>query len=491
MPETNPKGSPTTATTEYLILGCGSIGYNVLSELLKETADIVIIDKDEHKVQDLRDQKYEALVRDIGEPDMLREVPAPRVAFILASDEKGNLAAVRSIKNRYPSAYVIVRAVDSGTVDLLTAVGADEVLYPQEVFAKKAVHHARKLQSSRQARRLYDLLSGWRGTLGIVSHTNPDPDTISSAMALCALGKAASKGNLNCRILYDGKIGHQENRAFVNLLDIRMERITPDILRECDYLAIVDSPAPGVNNALPKESHVNIIIDHHQNGDIAKNSADFVDKRPDMGATASLMTQYLRELDIPVDSIIATALFYGIMADTRCFRRNTTPQDLTLAAFLLPLTESELLEKITSQSVSQETLEVLGNAIKNRRILSGYLFSNVGYVRNRDAIPQAAELLIQLEGVNTSLVYGITDNLIAFSARNKDVRLNIGQAMEEAFEGIGDAGGHSAMAAATIPLTVFSLARNKDELLDLVIDPILRKFMHIVGIEEEATGNEI
>ena len=272
---------------------------------------------------------------------------------------------------------------------------------------------------------------------------------------------------------------------------IRMERITPDILRECDYLAIVDSPAPGVNNALPKESHVNIIIDHHQNGDITKNSADFVDKRPDMGATASLMTQYLRELDIPVDSIIATALFYGIMADTRCFRRNTTPQDLTLAAFLLPLTESELLEKITSQSVSQETLEVLGNAIKNRRILSGYLFSNVGYVRNRDAIPQAAELLIQLEGVNTSLVYGITDNLIAFSARNKDVRLNIGQAMEEAFEGIGDAGGHSAMAAATIPLTVFSLARNKDELLDLVIDPILRKFMHIVGIEEEATGNEI
>ena len=484
MPENHPKGSQSASSVEYLILGCGSIGYNVLYEILKETDDIIIIDQDEKKVQDLRDQKYEAFCRDISDSAMLKDIPVPKVAFVLSSEQTANLAGVRTIKEANPGAYIIARAVEVGGKDLYTAVGADVVLHPQEVFAKKAVHHARKLQSSRQAHKLYDLLASWRGTMGIVTHTNPDPDTISSAMALCALGHAASKGNLTCRILYDGKIGHQENRAFVNLLDIQMDRITPESLAECNYLAIVDSPGPGINNALSKEDRVNIVIDHHPNHD-AKNGYDFLDRRPDMGATASLMTQYMQELDVPVDKNVATALFYGIMADTRGFRRNTSPLDLTLSAFLLPLTDADLLGKITSQTVSQETLEVMGAAIRNRKIVSGYLFSSVGYVRNRDAIPQAADMLIQLEGVNTAIVYGITDQLISFSARNKDLRLNIGQAMEEAFGEIGEAGGHSAMGAANIPLSVFQLARNKDDLLDLIIDPILHRFMEIVGVEEE------
>ncbi len=489
MPENHPNGTQSASSVDYLILGCGSIGYNVLYELLKETDDIIIIDQDEKKVQDLRDQKYEAFCRDISDPGMLRDIPVPKVAFVLSSEQKANLSAVRTIKEGNPAAYIIARAVDSGGKDIYDAVGADVVLHPQEVFAKKAVHHARKLQSSRQAHKLFELLASWRGTLGIVTHTNPDPDTISSAMALCALGKAASKGNLKCRILYDGKIGHQENRAFVNLLDIRMDRISPEARAECDYVAIVDSPGPGINNALSKDDRINIVIDHHPNDD-AKNGYDFLDRRPDMGATASMMTQYMQELDVLVDKNIATALFYGIMADTRGFRRNTSPLDLTLSAFLLPLTDNELLAKITSQSVSQETIEVMGAAIRNRKIVSGYLFSNVGYVRNRDAIPQAADMLIQLEGVNTAVVYGITDQLISFSSRNKDLRLNIGQAMQEAFGEIGEAGGHSGMGAANIPLSVFSMARNKDVLLDLIIEPILHRFMEIVGVEEEES-NEV
>jgi len=45
------------------------------------------------------------------------------------------------------------------------------------------------------------------------------------------------------------------------------------------------------------------------------------------------MAQYLMELDIPVSKSVATALLYGIRADTRDFKRNVTPQDLNYAAF--------------------------------------------------------------------------------------------------------------------------------------------------------------
>jgi nanoRNase/pAp phosphatase (c-di-AMP/oligoRNAs hydrolase) len=360
---------------------------------------------------------------------------------------------------------------------------------PETVRQRKKKESAeapsRELPFPQRARRLHDLLGGWEGTLGIVTHTNPDPDSISSAMALSAIAADASNNRLRCRILYGGNIGHQENRAFVNLLDINMERITPPVLTECRYLALVDSSVPGVNNELPKNTPVHIIIDHHKNGEATELKADFADVRNDIGATASIMVQYLRELGITVNKKVATALLYGIRADTRDFRRNVTPSDLTLAAYLLPLTDQDLLEKITSPAVSQETLDVLGSAIRNRKIRSGYLFSTVGYVRNRDALPQAADLLINLEGVNTALICGIGDSSIYISARNKDIRLHIGNVLSEAFGDIGDAGGHPNMAAATIPLTYFSLVKTKEDLLTLVLDPILRKFMRVVGLEKE------
>ncbi|QSZ67012.1 potassium transporter TrkA [Methanofollis aquaemaris] len=471
---------------KYLICGCGSMGYNIVEELLKETDSILILDRDEKRVEDLRDQKYEAIVRELTDPEVLDDLPVPEVVFVLTNDKDANLAVVRTAEIKFPLAHLIARATDPVSKDMLTTAGADVVLYPQEVVAKSAVHHIRRLSASRIARKLYTLLGSWEGTLGIVAHTNPDPDSVSSAMALATIAREATGGALVTRILYDGNVGHQENRAFVNLLDITMETITPENLAECDHLALVDSSAPGVNNALDKEARVNIIIDHHKNGTHDTSAVDFVDIRPGMGATASIMTQYLQELDIPVGKKVATALLYGIRADTRDFRRNITPQDLNYAAFLLPLTDREILDKIMSPAVSQETLDVLGNAIKGREVFSGYLFTNVGYLRNRDAVPQAADILINLEGVNTAIVYGITDSNIIFSARNRDIRIHIGKVLEEALAEIGEGGGHANMAAAVIPLNYFSLVKEKEDLLELVIDPILKKIRRIVGLEDEA-----
>lgn len=487
MPDSLQNGS--TDRIKYIVLGCGSIGYNVVESLVRDSEQVIVIDSDEKRVEDLRDQNYDAIVRDIKSPEFLDDLPFPEVIFVLSNDKAANLSAVKRIKEKYPSVYVIARAVDKLSLSLLEQAGADIALYPQEVFAKNVVHLTRRLHSSRLARKLYHFLTELEGTLGIVLHTNPDPDSISSAMALCAIAREATDKQLECRILYDGKIGHQENRAFVNLLDIEMEKATDDAFAECDYLALVDSSVPGENNALPAGASVDIIVDHHQLPETPSDPGHFVDVRPNAGATASIMTQYIQELGINIDQKVATALLYGIRADTKEFSRNTTPQDLNFAAFLLPLTDSDLLSKITSPSMALETLEALGDAIKNRKVQSGYLFSNVGYVRNRDVIPQAADLLIQLEGVNTAIAYGIGDDSITLSARNKDIRLHVGNVLKDAFSDIGEAGGHATMGAARIPLHPFAMVKNKEELLSLIIDPILERFGDQVGLGKEDSND--
>jgi nanoRNase/pAp phosphatase (c-di-AMP/oligoRNAs hydrolase) len=486
MPESVQPGAK--ERVKYIVFGCGSVGYKIVEELVKEGDRIFIVDNDEKRVANLRDQKFDAVVRNISDPAMIEGLPAAEIAFILTDNRDANLAAVKAIRRHYPSIQIMARAVDPVSGGLLQAAGADFVLNPQEVVAKAAIQHVKKLHATRLSRKLFNLLAGWEGTLGIITHKNPDPDAIASAIALASVARHANPKKLATRIFYEGNIGHQENRTFVNLLDIRMEHATPQVLAECRYLAMVDCSGPGVNNDIRPETRISIIIDHHRNTATAATNVEFVDIRPGMGATASILTQYLEELDIPVDRKVATALLYGIRADTRDFRRNATPQDLNYAAFLLPLTDSDLLDKIMSPSISQETLDVLGDAIRNRKIRSGYLFSNVGYVRNRDALPQAADLLINLEGVNTALVYGITDTAIVISARNRDVRLHIGNVLAEAFGEIGDAGGHPNKAAATLPLAFFGMVREKEDLLTLVIDPILESFANIVGLDNEGPG---
>ncbi|WML67422.1 MAG: manganese-dependent inorganic pyrophosphatase [Methanoregula sp. SKADARSKE-2] len=488
MPEPAPFESQ--GPSKYCIFGCGTNGYNIILELAKENERVVVVDKDESRVRHLRDQKYDAYQRDITSSDMLFGLPPFEIAFVMTGDPDANLASVVTIKKRYPAVQVVARSIDPVNGGKLTAAGAEFVLYPQEVVARAAILQIRKQHSSRLSQRLYGLLAGWEGTLGIITHKNPDPDAISSAMALAEIARSANK-NLATRIFYEGNIGHQENRTFVNLLDIKMEHLTIEALQKCNYLAMVDCSGPGANNDVPPQMKINIIIDHHKDGKHLASQSAFADIRPGVGATASIMTQYLQELDVPVDMRVATALLYGIRTDTREFKRSVTPQDLNYAGFLLPLTDADLLDKIMSPSMSQETLDVIGKAIQERRIQSGYLFSDVGYVMNRDALPQAAELLITLEGVNTALVYGITDTAIVISARNRDIRLHIGNALSEAFGEIGDAGGHPNMAAATLPLHYFGKVENKAELLGFVIEPILQKFKNLVGLENEGKKNGV
>jgi nanoRNase/pAp phosphatase (c-di-AMP/oligoRNAs hydrolase) len=474
---------------KYGIFGCGTNGFNIILELSKDRERVMVIDKDEARVRSLRDQKFDAYQRDITSSEMLAGLPPFEIAFIMTSDGDTNLAGVLAIKKRFPAVQVVARATDPVNSQKLTAAGAEVVLYPQEVVARSAILQIKKQHSSRIAQRLFTTIAAWEGTLGIITHKNPDPDAISSAMALAEIAKQANGKSLTTRIFYEGNIGHQENRTFVNLLDIKMERLTPDALAKCNYLALVDCSGPGANNDIPPQTKINIIIDHHKEGKHVTGQGSFIDIRPGVGATASIMTQYLQELDVPVDKRVATALLYGIRTDTKELKRNVTPQDLSYAGFLLPLTDAELLDKIMSPSMSQETLDVIGKAIHERKVQSGYLFANVGYVMNRDSLPQAADLLITLEGVNTALVYGITDSAIVISARNRDIRLHIGNALSEAFGDMGDAGGHPNMGAASLPLNYFGKVDDKEKLLGIVIEPILQKFRTLVGLENEGKKN--
>lgn len=189
-----PNNTQSHKKIKYIILGCGSIGYNVLEELREDDENVLVVDVNPKRVEDLRDHRHQAIVGDMTDPALVSKIPEPEVVFILAADKDANLAAVQIIKNAFPQSHVIARAVDLFSADQLMDHGADVVLYPQQVVAKSAVNHMNNLVASRNAQKLFSLLSSWTGTMGIITHKNPDPDAISSAMALSAIANGASGG---------------------------------------------------------------------------------------------------------------------------------------------------------------------------------------------------------------------------------------------------------------------------------------------------------
>ncbi len=482
-------GVTISSMSTYAILGCGSVGHIVAEELTDEGKDVLILDRDESRVETLRDQDLNAQEQDISDPAVAEAVDGRDVILILASDVEANKAAVAAIRSRNGDQFIVVRASDPVSEDELQELGADVVINPATVIADSALRTLESGELEYKARQLTEVLSNTEGRLAILTHDNPDPDSIASAVALQMVAEAY---DVEADIIYRGDIGHQENRAFVNLLGIDlMPRNEAPPLDSYGAVALVDHMKSGDPAA---EVDVDIFIDHYEPDDGI--DADFVDIRPNVSSTSTILTKYIQEFDLSPTEAVSTALLYGIRSETLDFKRDTTPADLTAAAYLYPFANHDTLEQVESPSMSPETLDVLAEAIQNREVQGSHLVSNAGFVRDRDALSQAASHLLNLEGITTAAVFGIADDKIYLSARSKDIRLNIGKVLQDAFSGIGEAGGHSTQGSVEIPLGLFtgieSSDSNRDTLLALTEEAVRRKLFQSIGIEsgsESSNGN--
>ncbi|MXR50266.1 bifunctional oligoribonuclease/PAP phosphatase NrnA [Halovenus sp. WSH3] len=303
--------------------------------------------------------------------------------------------------------------------------------------------------------------------LTIVCHNNPDPDCLASAFALGRI--AAEAGIDERRILYSGDISHQQNRAFINLLDIELTEFDASTVRnrpEESLLAFVDHSVPGANNRVPEGTPVDIVIDHHPTEGV---EGRFVDHRESIGATATILAEYLRALELDLDTHLATALLFAIRRETLGFLRGATEAEYTAAGSLHDAADLSLLRELSNPSVTGATVDAIGRAIGNRIVRGSVLISHVGRTSERDALPQAADYLATLEGVETAIVFGIVDESIHLSARSTDSRIHIGRVLDEAFDDVGSAGGHREMAGGEVPLGIFSDAvGDSAQLVDIV-----------------------
>ena len=273
----------------------------------------------------------------------------------------------------------------------------------------------------------------------------PDPDSMASALAVKRLLWSRVR---KASIAYTGKIQRLENQAMIDLLKIPMVEISKLDPGSFEHRVLVDSQPD--HSEILKDFAYDAIIDHHPK--TKKWDAPYVDIRPEYGATATILTEYLRSMRIKPSMKLGTALLYAIKTDTANFERGGTQEDVKQFRYIFQYANMNLLRKIEKSELTPSDLKYFETALANRSLTKKGLFTHLGKVPNADICVQVADFFTRVHGVGWSFVSCVSEGELNVVIRNDGYRKDAGKLANSAFGDLGSAGGHRGAARARIPI---------------------------------------
>ena len=274
---------------------------------------------------------------------------------------------------------------------------------------------------------------------------NADPDAIASAMAVKRLLWRKVAGTTICHI---NIIKRPDNLAMIRLLGINLIYIDEIEENQFNRFVIVDSqPDHHECFAMMKPD---VIIDHHPE---TCAIAPYCDIRPEYGATATILTEYLRAAKIKPSIKLATGLFHAIKTDTGNFERQTIIEDIRAFQFLYRYANIHLAQKIEHGEIRYDFLKYFEHALQNKRMTKGRIFVHLDNVINPDVCVLVADFFMRVDTATWSIVSGKHGKKLIVILRHNGLQQSAGTIAHKAFGDVGSAGGHKSMARAEIPFS--------------------------------------
>lgn len=333
----------------------------------------------------------------------------------------------------------------------------------------------------RRVQQLTELVAARRSVL-VLTHNDPDPDAISSGWALQRLLEALAP-KTQITLAHGGMIGRAENRAMAQLFTPHIMHIprqeVEERLKKFDGVILVDTQPAAGNHLLSAVDHppedILAALDHHPPRR-SQMRAVVHDVRPEVGATATLLCDYLAAAQFDVDPALATALFYGVKSDTRGLSRHTSDLDIWAYSALRNLVDTDLLNRIEQVRLPRAYFRGISDALANTML---YACSQNGPADNRkaeneggsgvqpcygyvavslllnmqrpDMAAEVADLLMRMEEVSWAIGLGVHEDRLVISVRTDAPEGRAGRLVRAIVGKMGTAGGHDTMAGGRIP----------------------------------------
>ena len=148
-----------------------------------------------------------------------------------------------------------------------------------------------------------------------------------------------------------------------------------------------------------------VVIDHHPVTD--GWDATFIDIRPEYGAVASIMVEYLRAAGIKPSVALATALFYGIKVDSQNFEKNMHLADGISFRYLFNIANRNLVRKFELTELRRSELKYFKIALSEVKSRKGRAYVHLGRVWTPDILVIIADFLNHVDKFDWVLVSGV------------------------------------------------------------------------------------
>lgn len=292
----------------------------------------------------------------------------------------------------------------------------------------------------------------------IMGHKNPDMDAIGAAIGCL---RATLNRNKEGFIVLE-----KSNPSIDNLID-RMKDEEPEIyekvisretainrIKHSSLLVLVDNHKPSFTECpeLLEKTNQIVVIDHHRRG------KEFVDNpvlsyvEPYASSTCELITEILTYMsdDLNLTHFEADALMSGVVVDTKNFSFQTGVRTFEAASVLKRAGANMIKVKALFQD-DLDTMVYRAEVIHNTKMIHDNIaVSRFEKEANNSVLvaAQAADALLDINGIDASFVLTINDGKTHISGRSRGEVVSVQLILEK----IGG-GGHLNMAGAQLETT--------------------------------------
>ncbi len=274
-------------------------------------------------------------------------------------------------------------------------------------------------------------------SITIQCHDNPDADAIASGFGLYTYFSEKGK---DVRLIYAGsnRIQKKNLRLMIEKLEIPIVYLE-DVKVSVEGLLITVDCQYGAGNVVRLKADEVAIIDHHQ----PEVSIPLMEVRSNLGSCSTLVWSMMKEegFSFSGKEKLGTALYYGLFADTNQFAEIYNPLDMDMRD-TLPC-EKSLINLFRNSNLSLHELEIAGLALIKHIYNDDYRYALIkANPCDPNLLGLISDFLLQVDGVDTCVVYNELKEGIKFSVRScvKEVRAN--ELAAYLAEGLGSGGGH-------------------------------------------------
>ena len=317
----------------------------------------------------------------------------------------------------------------------------------------KAVEKHTRVKARVVAHAIKEIMDG-ADEVFVMGHHNEDFDCFGAAMGVAKMARQIKKpvhivlSDMNEGIdkfsnLLQGK--EEYEGVFVRAEDVTaMTALNP-------VLIIVDTHIPHLvaDPSLLERIQQVVVIDHHRRSEHFIKNPLLVYIEPASSSTSELVTELLMYFsdDLMLSRIDATALYSGIVVDTKNFAVQTGVRTFDAAAYLRRSGADPVMVRHLFRSDYDTTVALARTKARSELYGGGLIVSTIPEEMNNIQViaAQAADSLLRIENVRMSMVvFRLPNNTVGISARSTG-DMNV-QVIMEAFGG----GGHQNVAGAQI-----------------------------------------